>query len=84
LSRPTPRRRARVAALGFLGLVLFASPLVRAFGGPGTVHGLPGAYLYLFGAWAVLILLLALAVEGPDADGDPDGGQGGGRGGDGS
>jgi hypothetical protein len=57
------RRRERLAALFLLGLVAFNPPLLRAFGAPALVLGLPLPFLYLMGAWAFLILLLALAVE---------------------
>jgi hypothetical protein len=33
------------------------------FGGEATVLGVPALYAYLFGAWAVLVALMALVVE---------------------
>lgn len=61
--RPGPRRRARLIALFLLGAVLFNPPLLGIFDTPVTVFGLPALHLYLFAAWAVLILGLALTVE---------------------
>lgn len=50
-------------ALFLLALVLFSPWLLRIFGGEGAVMGWPVLYLYLFGAWAAVILLLALHME---------------------
>jgi hypothetical protein len=49
-------RGKRLIAVCLLGLVLINFPGHRWF-------GLPPLFLYLFGAWAGLIVLLALIVE---------------------
>ena len=51
----------RLTALGLLGLPLLTYPLL---GLPnGLMAGIPSIYLYLFGVWAGLILLAAVAAE---------------------
>jgi hypothetical protein len=50
-----------MVGLFLLGLILFNPPVLNLFG--GTINGWPVLYLYLFGAWAVMIGLLALVVE---------------------
>lgn len=51
--------RQRLTALAFLGSFLFFSPLVLLFDQPAAVGGIPLLYLYLFGAWALIIGLSA-------------------------
>jgi hypothetical protein len=58
------RLKGRLAALFFAGCVAFCYPLLAAFNVPTTVFGLPVLYVYVFGAWAAVILLAALAVRG--------------------
>jgi hypothetical protein len=55
------------------GLVLLNPPILNLVG--GTLFGWPALYLYLFGVWAVLILVTALIVErsGGSAARDKDG-----------
>ncbi|HYE51226.1 MAG TPA: hypothetical protein VEB20_16635 [Azospirillaceae bacterium] len=57
------RRRHRLASLFLLGAVLLNPPLLGAFGVPEVLFGLPLLHLYVFGVWALLILLIALHVE---------------------
>ena len=52
----------RLVALFFLGCLLFGYPLLAVFTG-GTVFGIPRLYVYLFAAWALLVVLLALICE---------------------
>ncbi|MDR6769998.1 hypothetical protein [Azospirillum sp. BE72] len=59
--QPAPRRRERMAGLFLLAAVLFSPPLLGLFGVEGTVLGVPALYAGVFGAWAVVILLAALA-----------------------
>ncbi|HET6467457.1 MAG TPA: hypothetical protein VFG43_03670 [Geminicoccaceae bacterium] len=63
-----PRRpaggRDRSIGLFLLGVVAFSPALLRIFGGEADLFGWPLLWLYLFGAWGGLILLLALHVEG--------------------
>ena len=55
-------RHERLVGLFLLASVLFSPWLLRIFG-EGTLFGWPLLYLYLFGAWAGVILLLALHTE---------------------
>lgn len=55
--------RDKLVALFLLGVVLFTPPLVLLFAGGGRVGGIPVLYLYIFGAWIGLTLLLAVVVE---------------------
>ena len=51
--------RQRLIALAFLGAFLFFSPLVRLFDQAPAIGGIPLLYLYLFGAWGLIIGLSA-------------------------
>lgn len=62
--RPAGRvSRSRMVALFMLGLVLFTPPLLDAFDRPATLLGLPAIFLYVFGAWAGVVVLIALSLE---------------------
>ena len=54
---------ARVIAVFLLGCLAFGYPLLALFNVPATVVGVPVLYLYVFGAWGALILLIAWAVR---------------------
>jgi hypothetical protein len=53
----------RLIALFLLGALLLSPPLLAIFRVDALVFGIPLLFLYLFFAWALLIVLLALAVE---------------------
>lgn len=53
----------RLVALFALGCVLFSYPLLGVFARATFWLGVPATYLYLFGAWALLIVLMMLVVE---------------------
>jgi hypothetical protein len=53
----------RLAALFLLGCLLFNYPLLSLFAGHWEIFGVPLLYIYIFGAWALFIGLMALAVE---------------------
>ena len=53
----------RLVAVFLLGCVLFNYPLIALFNKPGEVFDIPLLYFYLFGAWALLIGLMALTIE---------------------
>ena len=57
------RRAQRLVALCMLGWVLFNYPVLAVFNVSGSILGIPVLYAYLFLAWALLILLMALVVE---------------------
>jgi hypothetical protein len=64
----------RLIAICLLGAWLFTSPFLDIFNAPARAFGLPRLYLYLFGAWALVIALVALVIENsePDEDGASD------------
>lgn len=61
---PDETRGRRLIAVFLLGLVLLNFPLLAVIEAAGTWFGLPPLAVYLFAAWGLLILLLALIVEG--------------------
>jgi len=52
----------RLVALFVLGGLVLTYPLLALFNRSGSVFGIPLLYVYLFGVWAALIALMALAV----------------------
>jgi hypothetical protein len=61
----------RLVALFLLGLLLFTPPFLGIFNIPDRILGLPTLYLYLFAAWTLLIVLVALVIESSDPDEGP-------------
>lgn len=61
-------RRDRLIGLFILALLLFNPPLLNLFG--GNFFGWPALYIYLFGAWALIIAGVALVAERHRAAGD--------------
>lgn len=63
-SREPPRAGERLIAVFGVGVVLFCPMILRLFdrGVSTTVFGVPLLYFYIFGAWALVIALLAWAV----------------------
>jgi len=57
------QRGQRLAALFLLGCMLFNYPLLQLFARDGTFFGIPMLYCYVFGAWALLIGLMAMVVD---------------------
>jgi hypothetical protein len=53
------RRSQRFVALWMLGLLLFNYPVLALFNVQGAVFGVPILYAWLFGAWLLLIALMA-------------------------
>ena len=60
------RKGERLVGLFLLGCLLFNFPLLALFNVRGTVLGVPVVYAYLFGAWALLIALVAAIMERAD------------------
>jgi hypothetical protein len=60
----TDRRSQRFVALCMLGLLLFNYPVLALFNVQGTLFGVPVLYAYLFGAWLLLIALMARVARG--------------------
>ena len=59
MARPEAKGE-RSLGLFALGLLIFNPPLLSIFSVEASLFGLPLLYLFLFGAWAMLIGLLAL------------------------
>lgn len=53
----------RLVALFILGCVLFNYPVLSLFNVAGDAFGVPLLYVFIFAAWAVLVALMAVAVE---------------------
>jgi len=69
-SRPrTGRIGDRMVALFLLGAVATGPPVLGLMGAPVRVFGIPLLFAWLFGIWAAVIGLLALAVTGRGGDG---------------
>ena len=60
------RRAPRLVALCMLGCLLFNYPILALFNVHGTLLGIPVLYAYIFFVWALLIALMAFAVERGD------------------
>jgi hypothetical protein len=56
-------RGKRLIAVFLLGLALLNFPLLAVVEAGPSWFGLPPIFVYLFGVWAGLIVLLALIVE---------------------
>lgn len=57
-------RTTRLIGLFLLGYLLFNHPLISLFNRPSLVWGIPLLYAYLFGAWTLIIILMALIAKG--------------------
>ena len=60
------RKRQQMVGLFLLGCLLFNYPLITLFDRPVLVLGVPLLYAYLFGAWALVIALVAVIAERRD------------------
>ena len=57
------RRGQRLIALFIFGCVLFNYPVLSLFNVAADAFGVPMLYAYIFAAWALLVVLMALVVE---------------------
>jgi hypothetical protein len=57
------RRAERLVGLFLLGCLLFNFPFLALFNVRATLLGVPLLYFYLFAAWSLLIVLVALIME---------------------
>ena len=57
------KKRERLVGVFLLGVVLFNYPLLAVFNRTAEVLGVPLVYVYIFAAWGLVIVLLALVVE---------------------
>lgn len=53
----------RLLALFFIGCLLLNFPILSLFSTDGMVWGIPLLYVYLFLAWVLLIVFMALVIE---------------------
>lgn len=53
----------RLAAIFLMGCVLLNYPILFLFARRGDVAGVPPLFAYVFGAWSLLIALMAFVVE---------------------
>jgi len=53
----------RLVALFILGCLLFNYPVLSLFNVASDAFGVPLLYAFIFAAWAVLVALMAFAVE---------------------
>lgn len=60
---PGPVRNERLVAAFLLGLLLFMPPFLAVASRDQMVGGIPLLFLWLFGGWLALIVVLALVVE---------------------
>ncbi len=60
------RKGPRLVGLFLLGCLLFTYPMLALFNVRATVMGVPLLYAYLFAAWALLIVLVAITMERRD------------------
>jgi hypothetical protein len=60
------RKVERLIGLFLLGCLLFNFPLLALFNVRTTVFGIPLLYTYLFAAWTLLIVLVAVIMERSD------------------
>ena len=64
--RPSLKRQ-RLAGIFLVGLLLLYSPILTLFDRTAEWGGFPISYLYLFGVWLALILLIAWTIEDRNA-----------------
>ena len=62
------RRGERLIGLLLLAALLFSPVLLALFAQPSRVAGMPLLVVYVFTAWAVVIVLLARVARAPDRD----------------
>ncbi len=60
---PKARKNKRLVGLFLLGCLLFNYPLLSLFNLETMIFGLPLLFFYVFTAWAILILLAAIATK---------------------
>jgi hypothetical protein len=60
------RSKPRILGVFLAGCLLFNFPLIALFNVQGRILGVPVLYAYLFSAWALLIVLMAILMERGD------------------
>ncbi len=56
----------RLIALFAFGYILFNFPILSLFDLNQWFWGIPGLFVYLFAAWLIVIMLMALVIESGD------------------
>ena len=56
----------RLVAAFLFGCLALNYPVLSLFNSDSTVFGIPLLYVYIFGIWTVLIVVMAIFVEMPD------------------
>ena len=60
------KKGERLVALAILGCLLFNYPILALFNHSGMMFGIPVLYAFIFAAWGLLILGIALVIESRD------------------
>jgi hypothetical protein len=60
---PDRLKNRRLAGVFLLGWVLFNYPFLSLFNRPSALLGIPLLYVYVFGAWALIIVLIMLGAR---------------------
>lgn len=60
---PDRLKNRRLAGVFLLGWVLFNYPVLSLFNRNTTLLGIPLIYAYVFGAWALVIVLIMLGAR---------------------
>ncbi len=63
--KPSVRGQRLIAAFLF-GCLVFDYPILALFNQEGTVYGIPMLFVYIFGVWLLLIVVMAIIIEMPD------------------
>ncbi len=63
--KPSVRGQRLIAAFLF-GCLAFDYPILALFNHEGTVYGIPMLFVYIFGVWLLLIVVMAIIIEMPD------------------
>lgn len=63
--KPSIKGQRLIAAFLF-GCLVFNYPILALFNQDGTLYGIPLLFIYIFGVWLLLIVVMMIIVEMPD------------------
>ena len=63
--KPSIKGQRLIAAFLF-GCLAFNYPILALFNQDGTVYGIPALFVYIFGIWLLLIVVMMIIIEMPD------------------
>lgn len=63
--KPSIKGQRLIAAFLF-GCLVFNYPILALFNQGGTVYGIPALFIYIFGIWLLLIVVMVIIIEMPD------------------